>query len=62
MKAGSLVLDEFVLGAGNLGDPATKKECFEITDTYLDMGYKTLDVARSYKDGACEEFLGEYLK
>lgn len=62
MKAGNLILDEFVLGAGNLGDPTTKKECFEIIDTYLDMGYKTLDVARSYKDGACEEFLGEYLK
>lgn len=62
MKAGSLILDDFILGSGNLGDPKAKKECFEIMDSYLDMGYKTLDVARSYKDGACEEFLGEYLE
>ena len=31
-------------------------------DRYLDLCYNTLDVARSYKNGLCEEFLGEYLK
>lgn len=62
IKTGDIQLDSFVLGAGNLGDPNRKKECFEILDCYLDMGYTTLDTARSYKDGTCEEFLGEYLK
>ncbi len=62
IKAGNIEIDGLVLGAGNLGDPNRKKECFEILDCYLDMGYTTLDTARSYKDGMCEEYLGEYLK
>ncbi len=61
INVGNVKINNFVLGAGNLGDPSRKTECFSITDKYLEMGYNTLDVARSYKDGACEEFMGEYL-
>ena len=61
LNAGSLVLDRFVLGAGRLGDRTGEKDCFEILDAYLDLGYRTLDVARSYAGGVCEEMMGEYL-
>ncbi len=62
MKIGNITADNFILGAGRMGDSTRKKECFNILDRYSEMCYNTLDVARSYKDGACEEFLGEYLK
>ena len=62
LNVGSLTLDKFVLGAGRLGDRTREKDCFEILDAYLDLGYHTLDVARSYAGGVCEEMMGEYLK
>lgn len=62
IKVGSVNINNFVLGAGRLGDPKYKKECFNILDRYLDLCYNTLDVARAYENGLCEEFLGEYLK
>lgn len=62
LKAGVLSLDYLVLGAGRLGDENRKEECFRILDCYLDEGFSTLDVARAYAGGRCEEFLGEYLK
>lgn len=62
IKVGTLDINNFVLGAGRLGEEERKKECFNILDRYLDMCYNTLDVARSYSDGRAEEFLGEYLK
>ncbi len=61
INVGNLNINNFVLGAGRLGDDTCKAECFSIIDKYLEMGYNTLDVARSYKGGICEEFLGEYL-
>lgn len=62
ITVGNVKINNFILGAGRLGDINYKKECFNILDRYLDLCYNTLDVARSYKDGKCEEFLGEYLK
>ena len=62
IKVGNIEINNFVLGAGRLGDINYKNECFNILDRYLDLCYNTLDVARSYADGQCEEFLGEYLK
>ncbi len=62
IKVGSLEINNFVLGAGRLGDIKYKEECFKILDRYLDLCYNTLDVARAYENGLCEEFLGEYLK
>ncbi|MBR6766046.1 MAG: aldo/keto reductase [Clostridia bacterium] len=62
INVGEVKINNFVLGAGRLGDINYKKECFNILDRYLDLCYNTLDVARSYANGACEEFLGEYLK
>lgn len=62
LKAGILELDRFILGAGRLGEEERRKECFAILDRYLDAGFRTLDVARSYCGGRCEEFLGQYLK
>jgi hypothetical protein len=62
IKVGSVNINNFVLGAGRLGDIKYKKECFNILDRYLDLCYNTLDVARAYENGLCEEFLGEYLK
>ncbi len=62
IKVGSVNINNFVLGAGRLGDPKYKIECFNILDRYLDLCYNTLDVARAYENGLCEEFLGEYLK
>jgi aryl-alcohol dehydrogenase-like predicted oxidoreductase len=62
IKIGEVSINNFVLGAGRLGDENYKKDCFNILDRYIDLCYNTLDVARSYADGKCEEFLGEYLK
>lgn len=62
MNIGTLQIDALVLGAGRLGKEERKEECFRIIDRYLDYGYRTLDVARSYENGKCEEFLGEYLQ
>ncbi len=62
LKTGVLQLDRLVLGAGRLGEEDRKEECFRILDRYLDFGFCTLDVARSYCGGKCEEFLGQYLK
>lgn len=62
INVGSIKINNFVLGAGRLGDINYKKECFKILDRYLDLCYNTLDVARAYENGLCEEFLGEYLK
>ncbi len=61
ITVGDIKINNFILGAGRLGDIKYKKECFNILDRYLDLCYNTLDVARSYADGLCEEFLGEYL-
>ena len=62
VEIGGLSLDRFVLGAGRMGDPAEKDECFRILDEYRERGFATVDTARSYKNGAAEEFLGEYLQ
>ena len=62
LKAGVLELDRLILGAGRLGEEEKKDACFAILDRYLELGFCTLDVARSYCNGKCEEFLGEYLK
>lgn len=62
IRVGELKINNFVLGAGRLGQENYKKECFNILDRYSDLCYNTLDVARSYEDGRCEEFLGEYFK
>lgn len=62
IKIGEVFVNKLVLGAGRLGDEKYKEECFNILDRYLDLCYNTLDVARSYENGRCEELLGEYIK
>ncbi|MBE7092273.1 MAG: aldo/keto reductase [Clostridiales bacterium] len=62
ITVGSVKINNFILGAGRLGDIKYKKDCFKNLDRYFDLCYNTLDVARSYENGQAEEFLGEYLK
>lgn len=62
IRVGSVEINNFVLGNGRLGDESRKEECFSILDRYKELGYNTLDIARSYSGGKAEEFLGEYLR